>query len=114
MTSLPTTLTADGPAVRDLAQQYLLDQLAVAAEAYRAAKRELDRLGAWTDACRGRLNHDEVNLACGHTARLLGAMARMQSAQASSTTAFAKLDLRATEHRVVVAREAGGGTGGEI
>jgi hypothetical protein len=107
MSSLPGTSLpishADSPAVRDLAQQYLLDQLAVAAEAYRAAKRELDRLGIWSDGRKGGY-HDEINLACGHTARLLSAMARMQTAQASSAAALARLEAR-TEHRVVVARE---------
>jgi hypothetical protein len=91
-------------AVRLLARRHLVDQLGRSAQAGDAGQRELKRLFGWLDTRKYPLGHDEIGLACGHTARLLGAIARVQAAQATGALALARLDGRGVVQRIVVER----------
>jgi hypothetical protein len=69
-----------------------------------AGQRELQRLLGWLDSRTYALAHSEITLACGHTARLLGAIARVQAAQATSALALARLDGKGVVQRIIVER----------
>jgi hypothetical protein len=113
MAPLPLSIaTLDSAARRALAQQHLVDQLDFAAVAMGAARRELDRLAAWVKGLGREPYRPDIDTCCTHTARLLGAMARTQIAQTASALALTQLDRSETVHRVVVARDEPGGTGG--
>jgi hypothetical protein len=121
MPSLPAPLSApalaalDADAIRDLAKQHLVEQLGLSAEAHRTAQGELKRLGAWIAGSEFKRPMDiEIDRSCGHTARLLGAIARLQSAQAMSALALARLADRDAVQRIVVERGLRGEGWGEI
>jgi hypothetical protein len=81
--STPALAALDTDSIRDLAKQHLIDQLGLSAEAGRIAQGELKRLGAWIAGSEFERPMDiEIDRSCGHTVRLLGAIARPQSAQA--------------------------------
>jgi hypothetical protein len=98
--------------IRGLARQHLVDQLRLSAAAGDAAQRELNRLLGWVEARSGVSGVHVIDRAAGHTARLLGAMARVQNAQANGALALARLDGRGMVQRIVVARETQGEGGG--
>lgn len=107
MSTAPVSAPADTDS-RALAKRHLLQQLDLGAEAARTGRRELGRLADWVDERQDDLLYGTIDRGCGHTARLIGAIARLANAQTASALALAKLDAPDTVHRVVVERRGGG------
>jgi hypothetical protein len=103
-----TSAESESDEIRGLARQHLVDHLRLSAAAGDAAQRELNRLLRWVEARPDVNSLNVIDRAAGHTARLLGAMARVQNAQANGALALARLDGRGMVQRIVVARETQG------
>jgi hypothetical protein len=72
--------------------QYLVQQFEIAGRCIGRAEHELQRLEGWLATHPAeRLYDDDLDRACMHTARLIGAIARMQAQQVASALALARL-----------------------
>src|SRR6202008_5031572 len=73
-------------------RECLAEQFAVADRCIQAAERELERLQGWgATPPAERLYDDDLDRACMHTARLIGAIARAQGRQVASALALHRM-----------------------
>jgi len=104
----PDTVEA-ADAARALARRHLLQQLDLGTEAARTGRRELDRLAVWMDERQDDLVYGAIDRGCGHTARLISALARLATAQTASALAPGQAQCR--RHRAPGRGRAPGGRG---
>jgi hypothetical protein len=79
-------------AVDGIVRQHLVHQFAVADRCIEAAEREMQRLQGWVATHPAeRLWDDDLDRACMHTTRLIGAIARAQGRQVASALALCRL-----------------------